>query len=209
MITKRTQNASLIRYKVLTYVLETCKRKDFDQVYVTEICKAANISKVTFFKYFDRKEDILLFYKSIINTGLCISLSQRQLESIAALEFIVDRFGRLVRETPSLARELVSILLHTKPPILPVILTEADKSLFFPEVDFEQVNVLPFWDLVESFMLGGVLRRDITKMSDAAELTTMFIANLYGAIVTSHIRSQGQQAVVFNNIAKNWLRCLA
>ncbi len=208
MITKRTQNASIIRYKVLTYVIDACRRKDFDQVYVTEICQAANISKVTFFKYFDRKEDILLLYKSIINTGLCISLSQQQLQSVAALEFIIDRFVQLIRETPSLARELISILLHTKPPILPVILTEADKALFFPDVDFDQVNLLSFWDLVESFMLEGVLRRDITRKTDAAGLTNMFMANLYGAIVTSHIKNQGQQPVVFNNIAKNWLKCL-
>jgi AcrR family transcriptional regulator len=209
MITKRTQNAAHIRYKIINYVLQTCQHKDFDKLYVTEICQAANISKVTFFKYFERKEDVLMLYKSIINTGICIEVSQRGLKSLKGLSFITNRFVHIIRETPSIARELVSTLLHAKPPILPIILTEADKALFFPDVRFEEVNLISFWDLIEGFMLEGVLTREITKMASPPELATMYIANLYGAIITSHIKSQDQQAVVFNNINKNWLKCLA
>jgi len=209
MITKRTQNAAHIRFNVINYVLEMCKYKDFSKVHVTEICQASAISKVTFFKYFDRKEDVLMLYKSIINTSICIEVSQRQLKSIDGLELVINRFVNMVSETPSIARELVSTILHTQSPILPIILTEADKAVFFPEIHFPNINLLSFWDLVEGFMLEAVLIKDITKMSNSADLATMFIANLYGAIVASHIKSQDQQAVVFGNSIKNWLRCLS
>ena len=208
MITKRTQNAAHIRYKIINYVTEACKTRDFNKIHVTEICQAANISKVTFFKYFDRKEDVLMLYNSIINTGICIEVSQREITGIAGLEFIIIRFANIIRETPSIAREHVAALLHVKPPILPVILTEADRSLFYPDVRFEEVNILSFWNLVEGFMLEGVLNGEITRMADATELATMFMATLYGAIVTSHIREAEQQAIVFSNVSKSWLKCL-
>ena len=209
MITKRTQNAAQIRYKVINYVTQACQTRDFNKIHVTEICQAANISKVTFFKYFDHKEDILMLYKSIINTGICIEVSQREISSIGGLDYVIHRFANIIRESPSLASELVSALLRSKPPFLPVILTDADKAFFFPDVRFEEVNILSFWNLIEGFMLEGVLNREITRMADASELATMFMSTLYGGIVASHIKDPDQQAIVFINICKGWLKCLS
>ena len=209
MITKRTQNAAHIRYKVINYITQACQTRDFNKIHVTEICQAANISKVTFFKYFDRKEDVLMLYNSIINTGICIEVSQREITAVAGLEFVINRFGNIIRDTPSIAREQVAAILHVKPPILPVILSEADKALFFPDVRFEEVNILSIWNLIEGFMLEGILNGEITRMASATELATMFMATLYGAIVTSHIKEVEQQAIVFNNVSKSWLKCLS
>ena len=65
-----------------------------------------------------------------------------------------------------------------------------------------------FWNLTEGFMLEGVLNGEITRMADATELATMFMAALYGSIVTSHMKESEQQAILFNNVSKNWLKCL-
>jgi len=114
MLTKRATHAAEIRYKAVSYILEVCRHKDFEQVFVTEICQHIGISKVTFFKYFDRKEDLLMLVYSLLT------------------------------DTPSLARELITVLLRSKPPVLPARLTEADRALFFPEVDFSGVQVVSF-----------------------------------------------------------------
>ena len=104
---------------------------------------------------------------------------------------------------------MVSAIIHAKHPILPIILSESDKSLFFPNTQFDLVNLRSFWDMVEGFMLEGVLGNDITKHTSPSDLTNMFIATIYGAIITAHVKGeQGQQAIIFNNICKTWLRCL-
>ena len=209
MITKRTQNAAHIRYKVINYVTQACQTRDFNKIHVTDICQAANISKVTFFKYFDRKEDVLMLYNSIVTTGICIEVSQRGITSINGLEFVINRFSNIINETPSIARELVAAILHTKPPILPIILTEADKALFFPDVRFDEVTLISFWNLIEGFMLEGVLSNEITSMADTNEMATMFMATLYGAIITSHIKDPYKQSLVFTSVSKSWLKCLS
>lgn len=209
MITKRTQNAAHTRYKVINYVTQACLTKDFNKIHVTDICHAANISKVTFFKYFDRKEDVLMLYNSIINTGICIEVSQREIKSVDGLEFVINRFGNIINETPSIAREIVAAILLSRPPILPIILTEADKALFFPDVRFNEVSLMSFWDLIEGFMLEGVLSNEITRSANAPELATMFMANLYGAIITSQIKDPDKPSMVFNSVSKSWLKCLS
>ena len=208
MITKRTQNAAHIRYKVINYVTQACLTRDFNKIHVTEICQAANISKVTFFKYFDHKEDVLMLYNSIVTTGICIEVSQRGIKSVDGLEFVINRFANIINETPSIARELVAAILHTKPPILPIILTEADKALFFPDVRFDDVTLISFWNLIEGFMLEGVLSNEITRMANAPELATIFMANLYGAIITSQIKDPDKPSMIFNSVSKSLLKCL-
>ncbi len=47
---------------VLEHTLKLVGRKPFDDVYVDDICEKVKISKVTLFKYFPTKEDILAYY---------------------------------------------------------------------------------------------------------------------------------------------------
>lgn len=208
MITKRTQNAAAIRYKVVDHVIRSCKHRSFETIHVTEICEASDISKVTFFKYFDKKEDVLLLYKTILNYEICIDAKKRDLHSLNGISAIIDRFAQVIRETPSVAEGIIATLLHTKPPILPVILTEADKSLFFKELANENFSILPFWDMIEGFMLEAILNKDVNGHTNASDLTSLFIATLYGAIVASHIKHSDQQAVYFNNVMRSWIKCL-
>lgn len=208
MITKRTQNAALIRYKVVDYVINSCRTKSFDSIHVTDICEASDISKVTFFKYFDKKEDVLLLYKTILNYEICIDAKKKDLHSFDGLNAILDRFVLLLRKTPSIAEGIITTLLNTKPPILPVILSESDKATFFSELSEENFNILPFWDLVEGYMLEAILNKDISRHANASDLTALFISTLYGAIVTSHIKHPDQQPIYFNNVMKAWMRGL-
>ena len=208
MITKRTQNAATIRYKVIDYVLQSCKTKPFDSIHVTDICEASNISKVTFFKYFDKKEDVLLLYKTILNYEICIEAEKKDLHSLAGVELIIDRFVHVIRETPTIAEGIIATLLHTRPPILPVILTDADKAAFFKEIAGRKTSILPFWDLIEGYMLEAILNKDVSGHTNASDLTALFISTLYGAIVTSHIKHPDQQPIYFNNVMRSWLRYL-
>lgn len=206
MITKRTQNAATIRYAVVDYVINSCRTKNFESIHVTDICEASNISKVTFFKYFDKKEDVLLLYKTILNYEICNEVRKKDLHSLDGISLIVERFVQLLRDTPSIAEGIIATLLNTKPPILPVILTESDKAAFFKEASEEKVSVMPFWDLIEGFMLEAILGKDVNGHANASDLTSLFISTLYGAIVTSHVKSPDQQAIYFNNVMKSWLR---
>jgi AcrR family transcriptional regulator len=208
MITKRTQNAATIRYAVVDYVINACRTKNFESIHVTDICEASNISKVTFFKYFDKKEDVLLLYKTILNYEICNEVRKKDLHSLDGISLIIERFVQVLRDTPSIAEGIIATLLNTKPPILPVILTESDKATFFKEAMEEKVSVMPFWDLIEGFMLEAILGKDVSGHANASDLTSLFISTLYGAIVTSHVKSPDQQPIYFNNVMKSWLRCV-
>ena len=52
------------------------KDRMFSQVMIEDICKTAEISKVTFFKFYQRKEDLLIYYMRVWLTERMIEIEQ-------------------------------------------------------------------------------------------------------------------------------------
>ena len=58
----RKEKAARLKLAVLEQTVRLIGKKPFDDLYVEDICDKVKISKVTLFKYFATKEDILSYY---------------------------------------------------------------------------------------------------------------------------------------------------
>ena len=58
----RKEKAAILKLSVLENMIRLIGRKPFEDLFVDELCEKIKISKVTLFKYFPRKQDILLYY---------------------------------------------------------------------------------------------------------------------------------------------------
>ncbi|MDH5475586.1 MAG: TetR/AcrR family transcriptional regulator, partial [Cyclobacteriaceae bacterium] len=61
----RNIKAARIKTKILEETKSLIGKGSFKDLYVAELCERVKISKVTLFKYFPQKEDILLYYQRI------------------------------------------------------------------------------------------------------------------------------------------------
>ena len=55
----RKEKAARLKVQVLDHTLKLIGKKSFDDLYIDDLCAKVKISKVTLFKYFPQKEDIL------------------------------------------------------------------------------------------------------------------------------------------------------
>ena len=62
IFTKREINRGTTRLGLVDAMLEELNEKPFNDVNIIDICKKVNISKVTFFNYFDHKEQLVELY---------------------------------------------------------------------------------------------------------------------------------------------------
>jgi len=87
--TPREQKKGLLKLALLETALDLIKQKSFDEITVKEICLPNNISEVTFFTYFEKKNDILRFFMLIWNFMREVQMHQhgrpRGLEGIYSL----------------------------------------------------------------------------------------------------------------------------
>lgn len=57
-----TREEELIRHRIAYAYLELLKKKDRDEISITEIAKAAGVSRMTFYRKFETKWDVVDFY---------------------------------------------------------------------------------------------------------------------------------------------------
>ncbi len=200
MPTKRELNAARIKYESLKYVLEECKSRNFAEIQVVEICKHVGISKVTFFKYFTSKVDLLLYYRSILTLNLILKLTELRLEGMKALNVIVQHFATEYAKRPSMVLGLIHYFTDSTAYVSPMAIKPVERLLFFPESAHLVYEVIPFDQLVEQQMLDVVFKKQTTLSVNSQQLSEVFLSTLYGAIVLCRIKKTDHVSMFFFQI---------
>lgn len=176
--------------------LELIGEKSFRDVYLDDICRKAEVSKVTFFKFFRQKEDVLVYYMRVWLTSRIIELADNPKRGIAAVRHMLGNVADTSKRRPGLMLSLISFLSEMKMhPCMPE-LSEAEVSLLFPgnrELGRQDPNLFAlFRQLAEEAQADGELREGIAPETAVQMLFTIF----YGAFLTAHLyRSQDVMAV--------------
>ncbi|WP_079914077.1 TetR/AcrR family transcriptional regulator [Paenibacillus sp. 32352] len=167
--------------------LELIGEKSFREVYLEDICRKAEISKVTFFKFFPQKEDVLVYYMRVWLTDRMIELAEKPKRGFAALRHIFADVAERSKKWPGLMLSLISFLSEMKMhPCMPE-LSEAEIYLLFPEhreIGRQDPNLFElFRQFVEEAHADGELREGITPGMAVQMAFTIF----YGAFLTAHL----------------------
>ncbi len=197
MPTKREQNAARIKFKALKYVLKESESRNFADIQVIEICKYVGISKVTFFKYFTSKVDLLLYYRSILTLTLIIKIVESKVEGTKALNLIVQYFALEYAKRPSMVLGLIRYFTNSTDYVNPIPIKPAERLLFFPEATELAYEIISFDQLVEQQMLDVVFKKQSTLSVNSQQLSEVFLATLYGTIVVCRMKKVDHISMFF------------
>lgn len=204
-MTHREEKAAKLKLIILQNAIELSNKKTFRDIHVQEICGNCKISKVTFFKYFPQKEDILLFYFRIWSIRCAINLAKNHKEGLEAMNFIFDEIGKEYERNKNLILALVSYLSSMERPKYNFPVKSAEKLLLFPDATDIKVDMTSLHQLMEKCLLEAIFKKQITKVADTSELTNVFITLFYGNILTAHLRQKPLKMILhhsFNDLLR-------
>ncbi|TLS50650.1 TetR/AcrR family transcriptional regulator [Paenibacillus antri] len=181
------------RAKIALYEasLDLIGSASFRAVKLEDICAKAEVSKVTFFKFFPQKEDVLVYF-------MCVWLLERRLEieeagltGEGAIRHVVGRVADGARTRPGLMLSLIGFLAESQMhPCMPV-LSDAELHLLFPGREERarsmSVNLFALFHqwIEEAKAAGECVRAEPTPV-----LTQWMITVFYGAYLTAHMCRQ-------------------
>jgi AcrR family transcriptional regulator len=200
-ISLRERKSAKLKLLILSLAKTMLRQQSFQDIHVTDICKKAGISKVTFFRYFPQKEDILLYFMRVWAFELSLEMQRDNLKGIKAVKFIFDRYGDLCENYHSVILHLIKY--HAISPLVlkPISIKKAEKYLLFPNHDgIQQVEVLAFDKLLEKYLLEAIFQTEITKSSDVPDLVNMLLTTTYGSILVAKMKQLPVKAVLKKNI---------
>lgn len=131
----RARKFAQTKLALLHALVERLDERALDEIPVKELYEAANISEASFFNYFARKADIIVYFVQLWSLDLAWQVQQGGLERTAfeAIEAIFTATARQIREHPGVMREILAHQARlTSQPSLPE-LTLAERSVAYPD----------------------------------------------------------------------------
>jgi AcrR family transcriptional regulator len=206
----RKEKAARLKVQVLEHTLKLIGRKAFDDIFVEDICEKVKISKVTFFKYFPQKEDLLLYHFRIWCLSRSVELKQKPKEGMQGVYYLLDKLSEECETHPGLMLSLIGYLADFKRPPKPFPVKPEEKKLLFPEVtDITSVEIMSLDQMLEKFTLEALFKKEITKTSSTRDITNLFTTIFLGSIVAAHINQQTPYKMFFRRNLENLLKGLA
>jgi AcrR family transcriptional regulator len=205
----RKEKAARLKVQVLEHTLKLIGKKAFDDIYVEDICEKVKISKVTFFKYFPQKEDVLLYHFRIWCLGRSVELKQKPKDGLQGVYYLLDKLSEECENHPGLMLSLIGYLSDFKRPPKPFPVKPEEKKLLFPDVeDIVATEILSLDQMLEKFTLEAIFRKEITKSSSTRDITNLFNTILLGSIITAHLNQQSSQKLFFRRNMDNLVKGL-
>ena len=187
----RKEKAARLKLSVLDQTLKLIGKKSFDDLFVDEICDKAKISKVTLFKYFPQKEDILLYFFRIWCLRRAVELHEKPREGIQGVLFIFDRLSEDCDDHPGIILSLIAYLADLRRAPKPFPVKVEEKKLLFPEMpDIHTIEIQSVDQMFEKFTLEAIFKKEITKTASTRDVTNILTTIFYGSVVTAHINQQ-------------------
>jgi len=194
----RKEKAARLKLSVLDNTMKLIGKKSFDDLYVEEICEKVKISKVTLFKYFPQKEDILLYYFRIWCLNRAVELKDKPREGVLGIIYLFDKLSEDCENHPGIILSLSAYLADLKrtPKPFPVKLEE--KKFLFPErEDIQNIDIQSVDQMMEKFVLEAIFKKEITKTTATRDITNLLIALFHGSVITAHVNQLSQTKMYF------------
>lgn len=184
----RKEKAARLKLSILDHTIRLIGKKSFDDIYVDEICDKVKVSKVTLFKYFPQKEDILLYYFRVWCLKRAVELKDKPKEGIQGIYYLFDKLSEDCENNPGIVLSLFAYLADLKRPPKPFPLKVEEKQFLFPDKpDIATVEIQSIDQMFEKFTLEAIFKKEITKTTSTRDVTNLLTTIFHGSIVTAHI----------------------
>jgi AcrR family transcriptional regulator len=197
-VSVRENKSARIKLSILNSTLELIEQSSFEKVHVSQICKKVDISKVTFFKYFPQKEDIVRYYYKVWCFHRAVELSMDHRSGLDGIRFLFDQIAKSYLIHPGLFLGLVSFYAKIDMPVRPFPLKRAERELLYPNIEnINDIEMLSMDQLFENFLLEAIFSKEITKTGDVKKMVIMVNSILFGSMLTAHLRQEEQSSFIF------------
>lgn len=184
----RKEKTARLKLSVLDQTIRLIGKKSFDDVYVDDICAKVKVSKVTLFKYFPQKEDILLYFFRIWCLRRVVELKAKPKEGIHGILYLFEKLGDAYEANPGVILSLFAYLADLKRTPRPFSVKVEEKRFLFPDnPDIASIEIQSVDQMIEKFTLEAIFKKEITKTTSTRDITNLLCTIFYGGVVMAHI----------------------
>ncbi|MEO1050687.1 MAG: TetR/AcrR family transcriptional regulator [Bacteroidota bacterium] len=194
----REQKSAKTKLDILEETIQITLQKPFKELHVEEVCERVGISKVTFFKYFPQKEDLLMYYLRVWCFKRAVELDREPKEGLEGLYFLFDKMSEELEHNKRLMLGVLAQLASQDRPQRPMPVKHEERMMLCPGLSKDdKVEILSIDQMLEKFVLEAILNKEITKTCNTKELSDLFMTMLFGTALNVHMQRLSPMKLVF------------
>lgn len=168
-LTLREKKAAHIKLGLLMAAAKRMLNKSLEEISVKELCDDLMISEGTFFNYFPKKTDLLIYYVQLWSVEVSWRVTH-EFNFKTQLEYIKEIFritSEKFREGFNIMKEIIALFAVSEPSYEMIKLTKAELVQAFPEFyDIDTVEPLPFYQTFRPFLTEAIERGELPEETD-------------------------------------------
>lgn len=169
ILTLREKKAAHIKIGLLRAATNRMLEKSLDEISVKEICDEVMISEGTFFNYFPKKSDLLIYYVQLWSVEVSWRVNnefkfETQFDFIKEIfKLTADKFMQGFK----IMKEVISLFASYAPSPQIIKLTKAELALAFPDYEgIEDIEPLPFYETFDPFLKKAIELGELPVTTD-------------------------------------------
>jgi len=186
MLTKdlslRERKYALRKFAILNSTIDKLHDRALSKITVSEICSSIPISEVTFYNYFPKKSDIILFFMQLWSIELICHIKKKNI--IPGLKFIEEIFefnAEVVRKSPNIMAEILIMIAQNRGPIEFKELTRAERLLFAQKLNCsEEIQEKDLNDNIIPILQIAIDKGELPKDVNLETVFDSILTILYG-----------------------------
>jgi AcrR family transcriptional regulator len=189
-ISLRDKKKAIIKLNILNATIELIGNGFINDIQLSDICDKADISKVTFFKYFPRKESIIDYFFRIWNFHLEVDQLRHPKRGLERIEYLFQKVCQ-TKNANNIMLNLISYIASLKKPIAPIEITKAEKIILYPEQeDVLNITVPDLRDIFIRCLDEALQDGEISSNFNPDTIVKALASTFYGIPIVSHIRQE-------------------
>ncbi|MDH5324728.1 MAG: TetR/AcrR family transcriptional regulator [Gammaproteobacteria bacterium] len=178
---KRELNKARTRLNILNAVYELSSTVNFRDLKVMRIAESVGITEMTFFNYFQKKEDILKYMMGHWGLNLLYLQRQAPLAGEAAIRRLFAHTAGLVNKHPRLLASFVASLLSNEIEPHAMEIEGADRYLRYPDApDLYEIRIPTGNDTILQHLA------EIESDKDHTATLLHLASSFYGDVILAH-----------------------
>lgn len=195
----REKKKAQLKINLIETLIEELEHNTFDEIKVKTLCSKVGISEVTFFKYFEKKEELLQYYMQVWNykRELILETSGRKegVEGIRQIFADISDTDNVV----NILNSVSTLISRSKEKPKQIVLTPCEMWLLNDERNPTMVPMglsEQFMIHLEQAVVNGSLSSDLDLLAVDMILSSLF----YGTPLIAHATAQNLKALYHSHL---------
>lgn len=180
----------------------------YESLSVKALCQSAEVSEATFFNYFPKKEDLIIYLDTIWSLELCWygEQSAAREEGLAVIDAVFRHAALQIKQKPGLMGEIIAWQARNRSKVTRPTLTPAERVLVFPELaGIEATEEGHIESLLSNALQQAIKRGELPDNTVLPAAMMALVSIFYGVpLVMQHSNPAGVGLMYRQQLALLW-----